>query len=79
MPEATSSYVHPKYLLVFERQFLAGLPLPCSKFVGEVLDLFELEIHHVIANTLVRLVVFEWHFSSKEQNLMLVPLLPPAR
>lgn len=42
--------------------FEAGLRFPCSPLVGDVLSLFQLEIHETTPTTFVRLAAFEWAF-----------------
>ncbi|GJN13825.1 hypothetical protein PR202_gb00572 [Eleusine coracana subsp. coracana] len=39
-----------------------GLWFPCSRFVGDVLALFGLEIQQVLPNTITRLACLEWTF-----------------
>lgn len=47
--------VRPGRLIIFAKLLEGGLRFPCSSFVGEVLDLFGLEIHHITLNTMIRL------------------------
>lgn len=58
----TTPVVQPGRLILFAKLFEGDLRLPCSSLVGEILDLFDLEIEHITLNTMIRLSIFEWAF-----------------
>ena len=48
----------PYEAVVFHDFFEAGLRFPCVDFVGEVLQRFNLQIHHLTPNVVARMSVF---------------------
>jgi hypothetical protein len=47
-------------LVVFETFFIAGLRLPAHRFVVEVLQHFEVQLHQLMPNVMVALAKFMW-------------------
>lgn len=64
-PSETTPVFRPGRLVVSAKFFEGGLRFPCSSFVGEVLDLFGLEIQHITVNTIIHLSICEWVFRMK--------------
>ena len=46
--------------VVFVHYFLAGLRLPCDDMVIKVLKLFEVYLHQLTPNAIVRMWLFAW-------------------
>jgi hypothetical protein len=44
--------------MVFRDFFKAGLRFPCEDFIGEVLQWFDLQIHHPTPNAFSRMSIF---------------------
>lgn len=59
------SLPHPDEVVVFAEFFEAGLWFPCSKFLGDILSLYKLEIQQLTPNVLVCLAVFAWLFRAE--------------
>jgi hypothetical protein len=51
-------------LIVFEAFFTAGLCLPTHRFVAEVLQRFEVQVHQLTPNTVVALAKYVWAATS---------------
>jgi hypothetical protein len=51
-------------LVVFEAFFTAGLRLPAHRFVVEVLQRFEVQVHQLTPNTVVALAKYVWTATS---------------
>jgi hypothetical protein len=51
-------------LVVFEAFFIAGLRLPAHRFVSEVLQKFEVQVHQLTPNTVVALAKYVWATTS---------------
>ena len=47
-------------LVVFEAFFTAGLRLPAHRFVAEVLQRFEVQVHQLTPNAVVALAKYVW-------------------
>jgi hypothetical protein len=47
-------------LVVFESFFVAGLRLPAHRFVAEVLQRFEVQVHQLTPNAMVALAKYVW-------------------
>jgi hypothetical protein len=52
-------------VVVFKRFFRAGLRFPLNKMIGEVLDNFDIYLHQLTPNAIVRLSVFIWAIRSQ--------------
>jgi hypothetical protein len=51
-------------LVVFEAFFIAGLRLPAHRFVVEVLQRFEVQVHQLTPNAVVALAKYVWAVTS---------------
>jgi hypothetical protein len=51
-------------LVVFEAFFTAGLRLPADRFVSEVLQRFEVQVHQLTPNVVVALAKYVWAATS---------------
>jgi hypothetical protein len=51
-------------LVVFEAFFTAGLRLPAHRFVSEVLQKFEVQVHQLTPNVMVALAKYVWATTS---------------
>jgi hypothetical protein len=51
-------------LVVFEAFFTAGLRLPAHRFVAEVLQRFEVQVHQLTPNAVVALAKYVWAVTS---------------
>jgi hypothetical protein len=51
-------------LVVFEAFFIAGLHLPAHRFVSEVLQKFEVQVHQLTPNAVVALAKYVWAMTS---------------
>jgi hypothetical protein len=51
-------------LVVFEAFFIAGLRLPAHRFVSEVLQKFEVQVHQLTPNAVVALAKYVWATTS---------------
>jgi hypothetical protein len=52
-------------VVVFKSFFRAGLRFPLNKMIGEVLDSFEIFLHQLTPNAIVRLNIFIWALRSQ--------------
>jgi hypothetical protein len=52
-------------VVVFRSFFRAGLRFPLNEMIGEVLENFEIYLHHLTPNAIVRLSVFIWALRSQ--------------
>jgi hypothetical protein len=52
-------------VVVFKSFFRAGLRFPLNEMIGEVLDNFEIYLHQLTPNAIVRLSIFIWPFEAK--------------
>jgi hypothetical protein len=52
-------------VVVFKSFFRAGLQFPLNEMIGEVLDNFEIYLHHLTPNAIVRLSIFIWALRSQ--------------
>jgi hypothetical protein len=52
-------------VVVFKSSFRAGLRIPLNEMIGEVLKNFEIYLHQLTPNTIVRLSVFIWALRSQ--------------
>jgi hypothetical protein len=52
-------------VVVFKSFFRAGLRFPLNEMIGEVLDNFEIFLHQLTPNTIVRLNIFIWALQSQ--------------
>jgi hypothetical protein len=52
-------------VVVFKSFFRAGLRLPLNEMIGEVLKIFEIYLHQLTPNAIVRLSVFIWALRSQ--------------
>jgi hypothetical protein len=51
-------------LVVFEAFFIAGLCLPAHRFVAEVLQSFDVQVHQLTPNAVVALAKYVWAVTS---------------
>jgi hypothetical protein len=58
-------------VVVFKSFFRAGLRFPLNEMIGEVLDNYEIYLHQLTPNSIVRLSIFIWAFEAKEWTKML--------
>jgi hypothetical protein len=52
-------------VVVFKSFFIAGLWFPLNEMIGEVLKNFEIYLHHLTPNAIVRLSIFIWALRSQ--------------
>ena len=52
-------------VIVFKIFFRTGLRFPLNKMIGEVLDNFEIHLHQLTPNAIVRLSIFFWALRSQ--------------
>ena len=52
------------YVIVFKDYFSCGLHLPSIKFLRQVLEEFDLQIHHLTLNGFLTLSKFCWAYES---------------
>jgi hypothetical protein len=55
-------------VVVFKSFFIAGLRFPLNEMIGEVLDNFEIFLHQLTPNAIVRLSIFIWALRSQEMD-----------
>jgi hypothetical protein len=55
-------------LVVFEAFFIAGLRLPAHRFVAEVLQRFEVQVHQLTPNAVVALAKYVWAVTSYDDQ-----------
>jgi hypothetical protein len=58
-------------VVVFKSFFRAGLRFSLHEMIGEVLDNYEIYLHQLAPNAIVRLSIFIWVFEVKEWTRML--------
>jgi hypothetical protein len=58
--EETTSTPKNDEVVVSKSFFRAGLRFPLNEMIGEVLDNYEIYLHQLTPNTIVRLIVFIW-------------------
>jgi hypothetical protein len=51
-------------IVVFEAFFIAGLRLPAHRFVAEVLQRYDVQIHQLTPNAVVALTMYVWAVTS---------------
>jgi hypothetical protein len=69
--EETAQTLKNDEVVVFKSFFRAGLRFPLNKMIGEVLDNYEIYLHQLTPNAIVRLNVFIWPYEAKEWTRML--------
>jgi hypothetical protein len=62
--EETTPVPKDDEVVVFKSFFRAGLRLPLNEMIGEVLNFFEIYLHQLTPNAIVRLSVFIWALRS---------------
>jgi hypothetical protein len=67
--EETTPTPEEDEVVVFRSFFRAGLRFPLNEMIGEVLDNYEIYLHQLTPNTIVRLSVFIWALRSKGTDL----------
>lgn len=50
----------PHECVVFRDKFCAGLRFPCQDFLEDVLDAYNIEMHHLTPNGIVKVALFIW-------------------
>jgi hypothetical protein len=63
--EETTSTSKNDEVVVFKSFFRAGLRFPLNEMIGEVLDNYEIYLHQLTPNAIVRLSVFIWALQSQ--------------
>jgi hypothetical protein len=63
--EETTPKLKDDKVVVYKSFFRAGLRFPLNEMIGEVLDNYEIYIHQLTPNTIVRLSVFIWALRSQ--------------
>jgi hypothetical protein len=63
--EETTPMTKDDEVVVFKSFFRAGLRLPLNEMIGEVLKFFEIYLHQLPSNAIVRLSVFIWALRSQ--------------
>jgi hypothetical protein len=58
--EETTQAPKDDEVVVFKSFFRAGLRLPLNEMIGEVLKIYEIYLHQLTPNAIVRLIVFIW-------------------
>jgi hypothetical protein len=58
--EETTPIPENEEVVVFRSFFRAGLGFPLNEMIGEVLEKYEIYLHQLTPNTIVRLSVFIW-------------------
>jgi hypothetical protein len=58
--EETTSVPKDDEVVVFKSFFRAGLRLPLNEMIGDVLKNYEIYLHQLTPNAIVRLSVFIW-------------------
>jgi hypothetical protein len=64
VPGAEEIPEHKGELVVFEAFFIAGLRLPAHRFVAEVLQRFDVQVHQLTPNAVVALAKYVWAVTS---------------
>jgi hypothetical protein len=55
-------------VVVFKSFFRAGLRFPLYDIIGEVLKIFEIYLHQLMSNTIVRLSIYIWALRSQGKS-----------
>jgi hypothetical protein len=63
--EETTPTPEKDEVVVFRSFFRAGLRFPLNEMIGEVLENFEIYLHQLTPNAIVRLIVFIWALRSQ--------------
>jgi hypothetical protein len=63
--EETTPMSKDDEVVVFKSFFRAGLQFPLNEMIGEVLDIFEIFLHQLTPNAIVRLIIFIWALRSQ--------------
>jgi hypothetical protein len=63
--EETTPTLENDEVVVFRSFFRAGLRFPLNKMIGEVLENYEIYLHQLTPNAIVRLSVFIWALRSQ--------------
>jgi hypothetical protein len=63
--EETTPTLKNDEIVVFKSFFRAGLQFPLNEMIGEVLDNFEIFLHQLTPNAIVRLNIFIWALRSQ--------------
>jgi hypothetical protein len=63
--EETTPMSKDDEVVVFKSFFRAGLRFPLNEMIGEVLDIFEIFLHQLTPNAIVRLIIFIWALRSQ--------------
>lgn len=65
LPEGeTTPKPKPNECVVFRDQFTAGLRMPCQDFLEEILDAYNIEMHHLTPNGIAKIALFIWAVKS---------------
>jgi hypothetical protein len=56
-------------VVVFKSFFRAGLRFPLYDMIGEVLKRFEIYLHQLTPNTIVRLTIYIWALQSQGKSV----------
>jgi hypothetical protein len=67
--EETTQELKDDEVVVFKSFFRARLRFPLNEMIGEVLDNFEIFLHHLTPNAIVRLSIFIWALRSQGMDL----------
>jgi hypothetical protein len=59
----------PHEYVVFRDQFTAGLRMPCKGFIEEIIKAYNIKIHHLTLNRIVKVALFIWAVKSQRGNL----------
>jgi hypothetical protein len=59
----------PHECVVFRDQFTAGLRMPCQDFVEEILEAYNIKIHHLTPNGIAKIALFIWAVKTQRGNL----------
>jgi hypothetical protein len=58
--EETTPALKDDEVVVFKSFFRAGMRFPLNEMIGEVLNFFEIYLHQLTPNAIIRLIVFIW-------------------
>ena len=59
----------PHECVVFRDQFAARLRMPCQDFLEKLLKAYNIEMHHLTPNGIVKIALFIWAIKSQDVNL----------
>jgi hypothetical protein len=59
----------PHECVVFRDQFTASLRMPCQDFVEEILEAYNIKIHHLTPNGIAKIALFIWAVKTQRGNL----------